>query len=163
MWKLIGIAVLLVTALGLNFAAPTAARADEPAGQYYYPDPGSHETYRSRARVLDEVDRAKRIGFVIGLTQQILARPHEVGVAVFTAGKDADELVIVSTKEGRLNTVYRVRALFAVMTAISRTMPLFTEFGVEDTFTFFDLTKLLGFKMVTASDGDRFAHQVTIE
>jgi len=160
MKKFIGIVALLFLVAGLNYRA---AQAVEQDGLYYYPDPSSHETYKSPARTLDESDRAKRIGFVIGLTQQILARPHEVGVAIFTAGKNADELVIVSTKEGRLNTVYRVRALFAVMTAIARTMPLFTEFGVETTFNFFDLAKLLGFKTITASDGGRFAHQVTID
>lgn len=160
MWKRVCVAVALAAVLGMNVAV---GEAEESAGRYYYPEPGSHETYKSPARVLDEADRTKRIGFVIGLTQQILARPHEVAVAVFTAGKDADELVIVSTKDGKLDTVYRTRAFFAVMTSISRTMPLFAEFGVADTFTFFDLAKLLGFKTITASDGDRFAHQVNIE
>jgi len=163
MWKSIVVASLIVIASALNLAVSMNARADEPTGEYYYPKPGSHEAYKSPARTLDEVGRTKRVGFVIGLTQQVLARPHEVAVAVFTAGEDDDELVIVSTKEGRLNTVYRARALFAIMTAIARTMPLFTEFGVEDTFTFFDLAKMLGFKTITASDGDEFTHQVNID
>ena len=67
------------------------------------------------------------------------------------------------TSRGRIDTLYRARAIFANMTAVARVMPLFRELGVEDWFTFFDLAKLLGFERITITDGRDFAHQVTID
>ena len=51
----------------------------------------------------------------------------------------------------------------AQMSAFARTTEFFTEYGVEDLFTFYDLLKLLGFEQVTITDGATWAHQITIE
>lgn len=49
------------------------------------------------------------------------------------------------------------------MTAQARATPIFTELEAESTYTFFDMAVLLGFKQITISDGQSFAHQVTFE
>ena len=54
-------------------------------------------------------------------------------------------------------------ALLALLTAVARATPLFAQLGGEESFTFFDLLKILGFTQLTISDGETFAHQVTIE
>jgi hypothetical protein len=64
--------------------------------------------------------------------------------------------------EDRLGTIYRVRALLATLTASARMTPIFRENGVEDLLTFLDLLKMLGFKQITVSDGDKFAHQILL-
>ena len=66
-------------------------------------------------------------------------------------------------RDDTYNTLYRMRALLAMLTARARTTPIFREYQVEDVFTFLDLLKLLGFRQITVTDGDRFAHQIRIE
>ena len=140
-----------------------ALRADDRHAGYYYPKPGSQETYEARAETLPEANRAVRIGFATGLANQLRARPHAQTLAVFAKGADAEKLILVSLQDGRIETIYRARAVFANLTAVAREMPLFADYGVQEVFTFFDLAKMLGFTQITISDGDDFAHQVFIE
>ena len=143
-------------------ATEAVAQPADRHEEYYYPKVSSRETYVSRARVMDDSDRARRIGFVSGLTQQLADMPYAPTYAVFAKGGESDRLIIVAYGEGQLNTLYRARALFASLTSLSRLTTLFRELQVEELFTFFDLCKLLGFRTITISDGDKFAHQVTL-
>jgi hypothetical protein len=155
-----GLAMLMAAVAG---PAPAAAQPADRHEGYYYPTVTSRETYVSRARVLDDSDRARRLGFVSGLTQQLADQAYAPSYAVFAKGGAADRLIIVSYGEGQLDTLYRARALFASLTALARLTPLFRELQVEEIFTFFDLCKLLGFVTITVSDGDKFAHQITLK
>ncbi len=143
-------------------AIGAAAAADRHAG-YYYPEPETQETYTARIGILAEANRALRIGFVTGTTLQQFERPYPPQVAVFAKGAEAEKLIIIALAEGRIDTLYRARAIFANMTAAARQLPAFAQMGVQDTFTFFDLAKMLGFVQITISDGREFAHQVLIE
>jgi len=82
---------------------------------------------------------------------------------LYAKGAESEKLVIVALQDGYIDTIYRARALLAAMTAQARATPIFTELEVESTYTFFDLAVLLGFKQITISDGQSFAHQVTFE
>ena len=154
-----GAAVFLGMLLSQAWAATPPTERYEG---YYYPKITSRETYVSRAKVLDDSDRARRLGFVTGLTQQLADQAYAPTYAIFAKGDKADKLIVVAYGEGQFNTVYRARALFAALTALARLTPLFQQFQVEDIFTFFDLCKMLGFATITISDGDKFAHQVTL-
>ena len=68
-------------------------------------------------------------------------------------------MIVVALGEGHIDTLYRARALFAMLTAAARSNRFLNELGVAEFFTFFDLAKLLGFSQITISDGDAFAHQ----
>ena len=114
------------------------------------------------ARALLESNRGRRIGFVTGLTKYLYEQSYAPQFAIFAKGEEAEKLIVVAYGDGTLDTVYRARALFATLTALSRLTPLFREFGVEELFTFFDLAKLLGFTQITVSDGKEFTHQITI-
>ena len=142
--------------------AEKPARHDRHAG-YYYPPPQTTEIYKARARVLPESNRERRLAFVTALTQRIARRPFPPRFAIFAKGEVAEKLIITATQADTYNTIYRARALFASLTAMARLTPLFRDFRVEYTFTFFDLAMLLGFEQITISDGDRFAHQVRLE
>jgi len=155
-----GLAFLLLLVLS---GWTNALRADDRHAGYYYPEPQTQETYEARADTLEEATRGVRIGFVTGLSNQLRARPHPQTVAVFAKGADAEKLILVALQDGRIETLYRARAVFANLTAIARVMPLFEEYGVQEVYTFFDLAKMLGFTQITISDGDDFAHQVFIE
>lgn len=154
----------LVLALlgGVWMTPPPVSAADRHVG-YYYPKPQAIEVYKARARVLEDSNRRRRIGFVVTLVTAMLERPFSPSFSIFAKGSEAEKLIIVSNVAGRLDTVYRVRALLATMTSVSRTTEIFREFAVEEIFTFLDLLKMMGFKLLTVSDGDAFAHQIKLE
>lgn len=153
---------LLIALLFVAAPLTLSAAADRHAG-YYYPEPQTIETYISRAQKIDGVQRRQRIGFVVGFTQAILSLPYAPPYAIFVKGDDAEKLLIIGYQDGRLDTIYRVRALLAQLTSTARTMPIFQKFEVEDIFTYLDLLKMMGFAQITVSDGDAFAHQIIIQ
>ena len=141
-------------------AMASASFAEDRHAGYYYPDPMTHEEYKARSITLDDADRGKRINFVNELTAQMMASPYPPQFAIFAKGNDAEKLIIVSLYDNAYNTLFRARALLAMLTAITRRSAYFQETGVEEIFTFFDLLVLMGFERVTISDGKTFAHQV---
>ena len=164
-WRRPVTAGALALALGVLPAPAMRAqeRPDDRHVGYYYPPPQSLETYPARSQTLPDSDRVRRVGFVIELTQQMLNNPYAPEFAVFAKGAEAEKLLIVALKDDVLDTIYRARALLAMLTSVARATPLFRDAGVADYFTFFDLLKILGFSQITISDGEGFAHQVTIE
>ena len=153
---------LMAAAMLLSCLAAPAVAADRHAG-YYYPEPATRETYKARTLTLGEASREMRIGFIVTLTKQMLNRPYPPGYAVFAKGAEAEKLIIVALRDDYLDTLYRARALFAMLTSVVRSSRFITEHGLQDFVTFFDLAKLLGFSQITISDGDAFAHQVIVE
>ena len=162
---------LLVMAAALPTAAQQAAKpaaAAKPATEdryigYYYPKPTSTETFESTLQTIAGVDRAQRIQFTTVVAQGTIQSAYRVPYAVFAKGEKADKMIIVGMQQGELNTVYRMRALLANMTTMSRLSPFFQERTVAEDATFFDLLKLLGFKELTITDGEKLTHQVTIK
>jgi hypothetical protein len=92
-----------------------------------------------------------------------MTKPFPPGAAFFAKGEDAEILIIISNRTGQLDTIYRVRALLATLTSSARATPIFTDFNVEDVFTFLDLAVMLGFKQITVSDGESFSHQILLK
>jgi hypothetical protein len=153
----------MLAALAVLVAAATSVAAEDRHAGYYYPEPGSREVYRSPAETLPQANRTLRIAFVTGITSHTTSQPYPAQAAIFAKGDEAEKLIIVALEDGRIDTIYRARALFANMTAAARLLPAFQDMGVQDSFTFFDLAKMLGFVQITISNGRDFAHQVTIE
>ncbi len=156
------VVVVLGLALGIFPAATGAGAGDRHAG-YYYPEPTSREVYEARSQTLPNADRMTRIGFVTGIANHVSERPYPPQAVMFAKGAEAEKLIIVALVDGRIDTLYRARAVLANMTAAARMLPAFQEMGVQDYFTFLDLAKMLGFKQLTISDGRDFAHQLTIK
>lgn len=159
--------VLTAVLCGLLAILPPPAQAAEPSEDrhsgYYYPEPDSQEAYTARAQTLPEANRRLRIGFVTGASQAMAARAYAPRFALFAKGEQAEKLVIVALADGPIDTLYRGRAVLADLTAMSRVLPIFKEFGVQDWFTFLDLAKMMGFRQITISDGRAFAHQIIIQ
>jgi hypothetical protein len=161
--------IRLLVAFGLMLAAAGGAWAQdqpEPFDRhegYYYPPPAQIESYVAKVSTLPDSDRRRRLGFVIGITKEQQGQNFAPVHAVFAKGDEADKLIIVGLEDGRLNTIYRVRALLATLTAVARVTPFFQENAPEEEATFFDLLKLLGFRQVTITDGVAYTHQVLIE
>ena len=144
-------------------AVATGAQAGDRHAGYYYPEPASREVYEARSETLPEADRATRIGFVTGIANHISEQPYPPQAAMFAKGTEAEKLIIVALVDGRIDTIYRARAVLANMTAAARLLPAFQEMGVQDWFTFLDLAHMLGFKQITITNGRDFAHQLIIE
>ena len=141
---------------------PALAAGDRHAG-YYYPPPATTEVYKARTLTLPDTGREVRLGFVVGMTQQMMRQPYPPQFVIFAKGDDAQKMIIVSLRDGYIDTLFRARALFAMLTSVARSTQFLIELGVAEFFTFFDLAKLLGFKKITISDGESFAHQIVIE
>ena len=178
MRRLSGWPVGLVLAFGavLSLGIVSAAKAqdtvsfskdaeDEQSGHegYYYPKPSTIETFESQIQTIANVDRAQRIQFTTVVSQGTIQSAYRVPYAVFAKGEKADKMIIVGMQGGELNTVYRMRALLANMTTMARLSPFFQERTVAEDSTFFDLLKLLGFRELTITDGEKVTHQVTIK
>ena len=147
----------------LLFPAVAFALVKDRHAGYYYPEPKKIKTYRARANILPGANRERRIAFITELMANALKRPYPPQYAMFSKGLQAQKLIIVSNYAGQLDTIYRVRAMLANLTSMARTLPIFLGFSVEDKLNFFDLGKMLGFKRITISDGDKFAHQVILK
>ncbi|MCB9946253.1 MAG: molybdopterin-guanine dinucleotide biosynthesis protein A [Rhodospirillaceae bacterium] len=154
--RLVHFAVLAV------ILSASTALADRHEG-YYYPLVTSRETYVARAATMPDSDRARRLAFVIGMTQEQLAQPYPPQWAIFAKGTDAEKLIIVSLSRDYLVTLYQARGMLAQLTAMARTTPFFIDSGLEDRYTFLDLLKMIGFRQLTISDGQTYAHQITIQ
>ena len=64
---------------------------------------------------------------------------------------------------GNFDTTYRARALLESMTAVVRRSPLFRDIKPETLLNSLDLFKMLGFKKIVVSDGDKFSYQVVLK
>ena len=154
---------LLMAGLAVVLALAAPVRAHDRHAGYYYPEPAAVETYQARAVTLADATRDTRLSFVIRIAQQMLKNPYPPQSAMFAKGDEAQKLIIVGLRDGYLNTIYRARAHFAMLTSVARATKYLNDLGVADFFTFFDLAKLLGFEQITITDGDKFAHQVLLK
>ena len=143
-------------------AAATSNGEDRYVG-YYYPKPTSTEVFESSMQTIQGAERAQRIQFVTVVSPGTIQAAYRVPYAVFAKGEKADRMIIVGMQQGELNTIYRMRALLANMTTMSRLSPFFQERTVAEDATFFDLLKLLGFRELVITDGEKLTHQVTIK
>lgn len=169
--RMFALALLALAGAGMLAEAraqttPPAAEAERSGGDrdanYYYPPPQSREVYRSIATTLADSTRERRLGFVTGMTQEMLTYHYAPQFIMFAKGDEANRLIIVAVSDSAYNTLYRARALFAMLTAIARLTPYFKENSVSAVYNFFDLCKLLGFTQLTWSDGKTLAHQIEI-
>lgn len=150
--------------LGIWAAPPDIAEAqgvNQHAG-YYYPHPQTMETYQPRISLVQEADRRTRIAFTTGLTTQMLSAPSAPRFAIFAKGEDAQKLIIVGLTDDAFNTIYRLRALLAMLTAYSRSTPAFQGHPYPENLTFLDLIFLIGFEEVTVSNGRDVAHRIEL-
>jgi len=146
-----------------NSGEVTASKNGSRHAGYYYPPPQSSEVYKARAETAPGVGRVTRLGFVTGVTKQQIEAGYAPRYAVFAKGDGAQKMIVIALDSEIMETLFRGRALLAQLTAQARLSPLFSQLGVQDHFTFFDLAKLLGFELVTISDGATWTHQIMIE
>jgi len=153
--------VALLTACAVTQTSPEAVPESRHEG-YYYPAVNSTEVYDARARTLEDSTQARRLGFIAVMLGQQLEVPYPPAYLLFAKGDQAEKLIIVGLRDDEFGTLYRARAHMASLTTIARQSPLFQDLGVEDSFTFYDLATLLGFREIVLSDGRSFAHRIRL-
>lgn len=89
----------------------------------------------------------------------MLRAPSPPRFAIFAKGADAEKLILVAVSDGTYNTLYRLRALMAMLTAYARSGPAFQGHPHPEDLTFLDLIYLIGFERLTVSDGRDIAHR----
>ena len=151
----------LIAFLAIATFQPAYAQ-DSHAG-YHYPEPQSSEVYDSPLEPLPNANRRTRIGFTVGLDAQQRKRSHAPDYHVFAKGVQAEKMIIVAAATGRYDTLFRLRALLAALSAEARLSPLFQQSKQPQNLNFLDLARLTGFTKVTISDGDKIAHRIDIQ
>jgi hypothetical protein len=165
--------MLILLLVLLPVAAPAASDTQPAAGLsnaaesrhegYYYPKITSREVYKARTRVLPKMNRHERLLFVSATTGQQGSASYAPRYVVFAKGDEAEKLIIVGLDDQTLGTLYRERALLAALSSLARLTPLLRDADLEDTLTFYDLAKMMGFAQITISDGRRISHRVTLQ
>lgn len=152
----------LMPALAVALFLAVPARAEDRHEGYYYPTVTSSEAYRSRVATFTDSDRNRRIAFVTGVTAGQTERPYAPITAMYAKGADAEKLILIGLQNGPMDTLFRARAVLAMLTLTSRTTAVFRDLDPHSQFTFLDLLKMLGFVQITVSDGKTWAHQIDI-
>ncbi|HJM90572.1 MAG: molybdopterin-guanine dinucleotide biosynthesis protein A [Alphaproteobacteria bacterium] len=160
---LLFVVLLFVLLLGPILTVSSRAIAGDRHAGYYYPLVSSQENYQARSRVMENVGRETRIGFIVAQMNGQRQLHYPPRFAILAKGREAEKLVIVGLDEHSFATLYRARAVLAQLTASARGSALFRDMAVEDLFTFFDLAKMLGFKQITVSDGKNYAHRIDLK
>ena len=114
-------------------------------------------------QTIQGAERAQRVQFVTVVSQGTIQSAYRVPYSVFVKGDKAEKMIIVGLQPGELASIYRIRAILANMTTMSRLSPFFQERTVAEDANFYDLLKMLGFTQLTVTDGDKLAYQVSIK
>lgn len=157
-----GIFVLQAVVVLLLAGAALAADADRHAG-YYYPSLTSREVYKARAAVMPEATSNTRLGFVTAVAYQQNGRAYPPTYVMFAKGESFERLIIVAVGNNGFRGLYQARAVLAQLTSIARGTPIFRENSLQDLLTFLDLVRMMGFEELTISDGQTFAHRITLK
>jgi len=153
-----GLAATLLSAA----IAPPAANASETHAGYYYPTPQTQEVYVSASPVNEHATPRSRAAFAVGMADRQSKLNYPPDFHLFVKGENLEKLIIVAVGSNRYNTLYRLRALLASMTALARGSPMFAQATNPHRLNFFDFCKMMGFTQITVTDGDRLAHRILI-
>lgn len=151
--------LIVSIAFALTALATGPATADDRA-DYYYPPVASSEVFDRTLTPTPPADRNVRIGFVTQVTQQQLQAAFPARYVLFAKGSDAQELIIMALDDEVFKTLFRARGVMAQLTAPTRTTQFFVENNLSGVATFYDMLKIMGFRLLTLTDGTTWSHQV---
>ena len=132
-------------------------------GHQFYPTPKVIENYKSRRRVLTSTQNKTRIAFVNNILRAFIHRDAKERVFVFAKGKNAENMIIMDSVNGNLNTIFKVRAFIEVLPVLLRNSPIYRKFKNSEIPPFLDLAKMNGFKTITFTDGDKYSFRFILK
>jgi hypothetical protein len=102
------------------------------------------------------------VSFVTTLTISQLKAPESPRFVFFAKGDDAKHLNVIALDDEVFSTLFRARALLAQMTSNMRNNDFFIDQNLEFSATFYDFLQFMEFDTLVISDGETWAHQVTL-
>ena len=151
------IAAALIAAALLGAAPPAAA--DKQEG-YYYPPITSEEEFTRKLIPGPEPTRTTREGFITLIVRAQLDAPSAPRFSLFAKGGRSRRLIMIGLDDDAFRTLFRARAVLAQPTYNLRGTVFFTENGIADEGTFFDILQTLDFESLTVSDGLSWSHRI---
>lgn len=143
-------------------AAQDTGKKDRHAG-YYYPMAEKAEVYTPRIGVASDATPQARISFVTAINAKNEERGYAPDYIASVKGVDDEKLLIIATRDGVYDTIYRIRALLGQLTSKSRLTPLYSQVEDPENLTFLDVAYFMGFVQVSVSDGESLTHQIVFE
>ena len=137
-------------------------RADHHIG-LYYPEPQIREVYTSKLPKFPTATPKSRAAFAVGIALQQAKRSYAPTYHLFVKGAQRQKIIIIATEAGRYATHYQLRALLAGLTTEARSTQLLNRAPNPEYLNFLDFCKLMGFKRITVSDGDKIALQIDVK
>jgi len=153
--------IRLVVVVFTLLAATVATASDRYEG-YYYPEITSTEEFTRVIRNAPDSSKAVRVSFVTTLTISQLKAPESPRFVFFAKGDDAKHLNVIALDDEVFSTLFRARALLAQMTSNMRNNDFFIDQNLEFSATFYDFLQFMEFDTLVISDGETWAHQVTL-
>ncbi|MEM6625544.1 MAG: hypothetical protein AAGB25_01850 [Pseudomonadota bacterium] len=143
-------------------AAETSAGVGLEAG-YHYPAPQGVETATTIVSQAEKPPFEVRVQIVTAIATANAARPYPPVFFSILEGAERDTLVLLDMGGANIDTVYKARGLVSEVSALMRNNPLFSQYGVENYASIFDMLKIWGFEKLVITNGDDFAHAFLIE
>jgi len=135
----------------------------ETSDGYYSPQITSTESFDRVLVNTPPADKKVRIDFVNSATRASLASAAAPQFIFFAKGDDAEKLYVIAVNDDVFKTIYRARAVLARITSTLRANNFLANLGLQNEGTFFDLLQMMHFKTLVISDGEKWAHEVSLE
>ena len=125
----------ILTLCAALVAAPAFAAADDEEG-YYYPPVGSSEVFDRTLAETPDAGPGVRVEFVTHVTRQQFEQAYAPRFAMVIKGGRKDELIVIALDDEVFATLFRARAVMAMLSASARTTAFFVENGLSEVATF---------------------------
>jgi hypothetical protein len=127
---------------------------------YYYPKTTSQEVFDRVLFPTPPTNKDVRIGFATTITKAQLATPESPRFVVFTKGESAEKLIITALDDEVFKTLYRARAVLALLTSNLRGNNFLAKQDLKNEGTFYDLLQFMHFNTLVITNGETWAHKV---
>lgn len=161
--RLTSIALALAAALGAGLASAPRAAAEEKYVGYYYPEITSEEVFDRVIAAAPPATAEVRSGFVTSITKAQLAAPESPRFVITEKGANSEHLIIIALDDEVFATLYRARAVLSQITSNFRGTDFFRNQNLHVKGTFYDMLQIMQFESLVISDGENWAHRVTIK
>jgi len=142
-------------------AMAATANAQTGAG-IYFPAVTSRETVSVRFGSGENEDAQPRQLFVDQINLVTTSAERTIPIIAQAVGQDRKTLVIMNIEPHEFLTPYVARAMLARMSSLARFLPEVSKNGLSADFDIYNLASVIGFERIVATDGRKFAHEVTL-
>ncbi len=138
-------------------------RRDRDSG-VFTPLVGRDETFEPSVEPLEGMGPEERLAFASQINELLFNRPGEFSFVAFATGRESERLVISAIRDDYVGTEFQARSFLEGLGLLTASLPALVRPGVgAPPRRLPDQARLLGFVMVTVSDGGDFAIEIELE